>query len=193
MAEIIEGAIDIASLGNEGWLKRYLRQTFFIDPIVRELKGYVLDIGCGLAPYLARYTDISLGIDACEANVGVCRRKGIQTIWADVNAFVQEKAFDTVLLAHVLEHLSEPNRALENAYLSTKIGGRIIVIVPGLVSFLVGLNNLVGHKQFINEQYVDYYLLRKGCRKLKSYTFPPFGFPYFSKYQELRLIYQVGR
>jgi SAM-dependent methyltransferase len=186
-----DGIEDIGSFGESGRIRSYLRKIFFINPIVKEFKGYVLDIGCGVGVFLENYSGPSLGTDAHENNIKICQEKKIDAIKADVNSFIQENTFDTVLLSHVLEHLARPSRVLENAYLNTKRSGRIIIVLPCLKGFISGFNDLVGHKQFINEEYVDYYLLKKfNCKKLKSHKFP---FVEFGKYQELRIIYSKVR
>ena len=171
-------------------IKSHLRDTFFIQPIVREFKGYVLDVGCGVGSYLKAYEGPSLGIDANINNVNRCLEQNINAIQADANLFIRENTFDTVLLSHVLEHLIKPSNIIENIYRSVKPGGRIIILVPCLVGFISGYNDLVGHRQFITEDYLDYYLIKNlKTTKLKSYEFPPIPIPKLSKYQELRLIY----
>lgn len=187
MNTLQDGLEDIGSYGDRGKIRSYLRKIFYINPVVKEFKGYVLDIGCGDGIFLQNYSGPSLGIDAHENNIKACQEKKIDVIKADANLFIQENTFDVVLLSHVLEHLAQPSRVLENAYMSTKRSGRIIIVLPCLRGFISGLNDLVGHKQFINEEYVDYYLLKKfNCKKIKSYKFPVVE---FCKYQELRLIY----
>ena len=117
-----DGIEDIGSLRKAGKVKSYLREVFYINPIVREFRGYVLDVGCGDGSFLEKYSGRSLGIDAHENNIRICREKKINAIKADANSFVQENTFDTVLLSHVLEHLTQPSQVLENAYLSATIG-----------------------------------------------------------------------
>ncbi len=186
-----DGIEDIDSFGKSSKIKYYLRQIFYINPIVRELKGYVLDIGCGVGIYTEKYSGHSLGIDANDNNIKICQEKKINAIKADANSYVLENLFDSILLSHVLEHLTEPSKVLENAYLCAKKGGLIIIVVPCLTAFISGFNDLIGHKQFINEEYLDYYLLKKfGCKKLKSYSFPFVDLPFFGKYKELRIIYK---
>jgi len=189
-----DGIIDLEPLRESGKIRTYLRKILFINPIVKEFRGYVLDVGCGVGIHLREYHSHSLGIDASEKNVKAGQEEKLNIIKGDANTFVQENTFDTVLLSHLLEHLSEPSKVLRNAYLSTKIGGRIIVVVPCLRGFLTGFNDLIGHKQFISELYIDQHLFRRfGCKKVKSHTFPPFEIPYFGRYQELRIIYQKER
>lgn len=187
-----DGIEDIGSFESSSKTKSYLRKVFYVNPIVRQFRGYVLDVGCGLGSYIGEYPGPHLGIDAHENNVKHCQQKKINAIKADASSFVQENTFDTVLLSHILEHLTEPSRALENAYLSAKGGGGlIIIVVPCLIGFMRGFNDLVGHKQFVSEEYVDHYLLgRFGCKKLRSYSFPCIELPFFGKYRESRIIYQ---
>lgn len=169
------------------WIKKWLRRIFFINPVVRLFKGYVLDIGCGPGVYLEQYHGPSLGIDAHPSNVKICAKKGIQVIEEDANRFLRENTFDTVLLSHILEHLVNPAKVIENAYRSTKPGGCIIVIVPCYEGFVSGLNDEVGHKHFIDEKFVDEKMRSLHGKKISSSTFPPlFG----GKHKELRMIFE---
>ena len=150
----------------------------------------MLDMGCGLGLYLENYAGLSLGIDLSPANIEACKKKGLNVLLADANFFWTKKVWDSVLLVHVLEHLEDPSKTLINAWKNTNLRGRIIIVVPSLLCFMNGFNNLIGHRQFINETYVHHYLSRLGCKKIKSYTFPPISLPYFGRYQELRMVYQ---
>jgi 2-polyprenyl-3-methyl-5-hydroxy-6-metoxy-1,4-benzoquinol methylase len=85
-----DGIEDIGSFGESGRIKSYLRKIFYINPIVKEFRGYVLDIGCGVGVYLENYSGPSLGIDAHENNVKICQGKKIDAIKADANSFIQE-------------------------------------------------------------------------------------------------------
>jgi hypothetical protein len=53
--------------------------------------------------------------------------------------------------------------------------------------FIFGLNDLIGHRNYISEQYLDHYLIDQfGCKKAYSKKFPIYE---LGPYQELRLIY----
>jgi SAM-dependent methyltransferase len=181
------GLMDFEQFAERNPVKRWLRRIFFIQPIVRLFRGYVLDIGCGPGVYLERYAGPSLGIDAHPNNIGICAKKKIQVLQADANDFVKENTFDTVLISHVLEHLDNPAGVLENAYRCAKPGGRIIIIVPGYEGFVSGLNDEVGHKIFIDEKFIDREMNRLSGKKISSKTFPPF---WGGKFQELRVVYE---
>ncbi len=184
--------VDLTKFSKGSKLKQWLRTTFFIQPIVRELRGYMLDVGCGLGLTLREYHGKSLGIDANAGNIKSCKKAGLNVIKADANTFVNENTFDSILLANVLEHFQTPDKVLRNTYLSVKSGGRIVIVVPCFHSCMIKFNPLIGHKWFISQDYVDYYLLGWGCKRIKSYTFPFMDLPYFRNYRELRLIYRKG-
>jgi SAM-dependent methyltransferase len=182
-----DGLMDFDNFAEHSHIKKWVRRFLFIDPIVRNFRGYVLDIGCGPGVYLERYAGPSLGIDAHPSNVKICKKKGIRAIEADANKFLQVNTFDTVLLSHILEHLDDPAKVIENAYRSTKYGGRIIVIVPCKEGFDSGLNDEIGHKHFMDENFIDDKMGPLGGKKIHSSTFPQvFG----GVYKELRMIFE---
>jgi len=179
--------MDITSLKHKNKIKKKLRYLFFINPVVKLFRGYVLDVGCGDGEYIENYKGQSFGIDANKNNIQYCQKKGLNVMTVDANSFIKTETFDTVLLSHVLEHLNYPPTVLENAYISTKIGGHILIIVPTYKGFIFGLNILIGHKNYISEQYLDHYLIDQfGCKKIYSKSFPICE---LGSYQELRLIY----
>jgi SAM-dependent methyltransferase len=182
-----DGLMDFDHFPEQGRMIQWLRRVFFINPVIRQFKGYVLDIGCGPGVYLENYHGSSLGIDAHPSNIRICERKGIHAMETDANQFVQENTFDTVLISHVLEHLEIPTQVIENAYRSVKPGGRIIIIVPCYQGFISGLNEEVGHKNFIDEKYLNEKMSALGCKRIHVSTFPPvLG----GKYKELRMIFE---
>ena len=182
-----DGLIDFRAIKGRNKLKQFLRIHFFINPIVHLFRGYVLDIGCGNGEYLEQYTGPHLGIDALESNIKICNSKGIEAIKSDANLFIMEETFDTVLMSHVLEHLEKPEIVISNACHSVKKGGHLIIILPCFEGFVSGLNEQVGHKQFVTEEYVEPLLKEFNFRKVKSYKFPPF---FGGKYKEVRLIFE---
>jgi len=163
---------------------------FFIIPMISEIRGHVLDVGCGAGIHLEGYSGRSLGIDASEENINICHRKKLNVIKRETcHLPVKSNGFDTVFLSHILEHLEEPERALNEAYRIIKNSGRIIVVAPCWQGFIAYLDK--EHKHFITEDFLDQVLLdRLGCEKVKSYTFPSFTPPVLAKYRELRAIYQ---
>jgi len=182
-----DGLMNFSKFSQQNPIKKWLREIFFISPVVRQFYGAVLDMGCGPGIYLEKYSGPCLGIDAHPDNVEICLRKGIRAEVGDVNTFVRENTFDTILLSHVLEHLDNPARAIENAYRSLKTGGRLIIIVPCYAGFVAGLREDVGHKHFVAEEDIRQFFKSLNCVVISSSKFPPvFG----GKFQELRVVYK---
>ncbi len=182
-----DGLMDFEKFPENSGIKLWLRRQLFIDPIVRQFRGYVLDIGCGPGVYLERYKGKSFGVDAHPNNVRICKKKGINAEVNDANTFTKENSFDTGPLSHLLEHLDDPEQVIENAFKSVRPCGRIIIIVPCREGFESGLTPEVGHKKFVSEDDVAAWMKKLGCKKISSQNFPPM---LGGKFKELRMIYE---
>lgn len=95
--------------------------------------GRVLDVGCGRQPlrqYLANNCDYtSLDYPATGAALYAARPH----TFGDAHKLpFPDGSFDTVILLEVLEHLSEPRRALKEARRVLVHGGRIVISTPFL-------------------------------------------------------------
>ena len=58
-----------------------------------------------------------------------------------------EGQFDTVVMLNVLEHVSDPQRALKNLFTALKPGGRAIVLVPQYPSLYGTLDKVLEHRE----------------------------------------------
>lgn len=97
--------------------------------------GRTLDVGCGVGRNLAVLDRRSVGVDHNVHAVQVARRDGLNALSVDewrLSPCNQPHAFDTLLLAHVIEHMTaEDASALINNYLpALRPGGRVVVICP---------------------------------------------------------------
>lgn len=106
----------------------------------------VIDIGCADGHFLelfkVRFPKASLtGIDPDERYGGEARRRtGAEILIGDFNEIVSgihelTGRHDLLVLSHVLEHLAEPGRKLDEMAKLLKPGGRILVEVPNILSF----------------------------------------------------------
>ncbi len=111
------------------WLVHYLHNKAFQDNI-RYLRGTVVDLGCGTAPYK---TDI---LAHADEYVGVDWDQSLHDIKPDVIAdlskeFPFEDEFaDTLISFQVLEHLPTPQLYLNECHRILKPGGVLLLSVP---------------------------------------------------------------
>jgi len=97
--------------------------------VLGELRGRVLDIGCGMQPYRSM-----VGADVTEY-VGVDREGALSrpTVVGTAEALpFPDGSFDAVLSTQVLEHLPDPRRALDEAARVLRVGGTLVLTVPGV-------------------------------------------------------------
>ena len=86
-----------------------------------------LNLGCG--------TNIKEG----WTNLDMVNHKGVDVIH-DMNNFpypFEDDTFDEVLLSHILEHLENPQKTIEELYRITKHEGSIKIVVPHFSSWSV--------------------------------------------------------
>lgn len=97
--------------------------------------GRTLDVGCGLGRNLAHLDGRGVGVDHNGASIAVARERGLEayTVEEFANApCAQPKSFDSLLAAHVVEHLSKAEAlALLEFYLPyVRDGGKVVLITP---------------------------------------------------------------
>lgn len=97
--------------------------------------GFVLDIGCGIGRNLAHLGGHGVGIDHNPACVAGARERGFTAYTPDefaASVDARPGAFDSLLVAHVLEHLDEDGATdLLRRYLPyVRDDGRLIMITP---------------------------------------------------------------
>jgi ubiquinone biosynthesis O-methyltransferase len=99
----------------------------------------VLDVGCGNGMALTRFLAVAgtrvLGIDTHEPSIEYARRHveapGVEFRVATIDALLsEERRFDAVVFADVLEHVHEPERMLAAGVQLLRPGGRVLVTVP---------------------------------------------------------------
>ena len=127
-------AARLVALQGKGWKHRLRR----IDPYrwnVRRLcQGRVLDVGCGIGRNLAHLDGRGVGVDHNPEAVRVARERGLQAVLPGelATAGVRPGDFDTMLVAHVLEHLDEADATtLMTDHLGwIRPGGKVVLLTP---------------------------------------------------------------
>ena len=128
-----------------------------------------LNLGCG--------TDIKEGY----VNLDIIKRKGVDVVH-DLDKLpypFKESTFDEVYASHVLEHVDDLMKTMEEIYRILKPGGALVAKVPYFSSS--GAFQDPTHKHFFADDTVKYYIMKNGynrnfnyelaSQKLK-YTFP---------------------
>ncbi len=162
------------------WWKRWLDvQAPYRWNLRRLDPGFTLDIGCGIGRNLRHLSSNGVGVDHNPHAIEIARARGLTAFTADefrASPFNTPARFDSLLLAHVVEHMSESEAiALLTAYLHTlKADGKIIIITPQEL----GYRSDPTHVQFM-----DFAALRRIAKAshlapVKEFSFPfprPFG------------------
>jgi 2-polyprenyl-3-methyl-5-hydroxy-6-metoxy-1,4-benzoquinol methylase len=122
-------------LGGASW-KRVLDVQAPYRWNIRRLKlGHTLDVGCGIGRNLSHLGGNGVGVDHNPASIEACRAMGLRAYTIEdflASEYARRDAFDSLLAAHLLEHLAEPDaRAIVESYLPyVRTGGTIVFITP---------------------------------------------------------------
>jgi SAM-dependent methyltransferase len=123
------------------WLRVMLRVQAPYRWNLRRLKpGYTLDLGCGLGRNLAHIDGNGVGVDPNPACLREALAAGFTAYSPEgfaASAHARPGGFDTLLVAHVLEHMDETQaRELLAAYVGyVRPGGQLILITPQELGF----------------------------------------------------------
>jgi 2-polyprenyl-3-methyl-5-hydroxy-6-metoxy-1,4-benzoquinol methylase len=150
------------------WWKRLLNVQAPYRWNLRRLKlGRTLDVGCGLGRNLAHLEGV--GIDSEKECVSIARARGL-TVYEPHEFSEEPESFDSLLIAHVLEHLSPADALnLVRDYLPfVKPDGRIVIITPQEWNF----RSHPTHINFVDFTQIDHIAEELGLSVEKRYSFP---------------------
>jgi SAM-dependent methyltransferase len=125
----------LKTLEHASWKQRLDVQRPYRWNIRRLNLGRVLDVGCGIGRNLAHLQGNGVGVDHNSAAIAEARSRGLVAFTTDEfhqSEYARPGAFDSLLLAHVAEHVSH-DVALEilREYLPyLRPGGRVVFICP---------------------------------------------------------------
>jgi SAM-dependent methyltransferase len=128
-------ALRLATRGATWW-KRWLDVQAPYRWNLRRLRpGFTLDIGCGIGRNLLHLSGEGVGVDHNPHAIEIARARGLRAFTPeefDQSPFNQPARFDSLLLSHVVEHMTEGEAiGLLKTYLHTlKPGGKVILIAP---------------------------------------------------------------
>lgn len=156
------------------WWKRWLDVQAPYRWNLRRLNlGFTLDIGCGIGRNLVHLRGHGIGVDHNEEFAQVGRDRGLRVFTPEqfrATPFNTAGRFESILLAHVVEHMTEQQAGkLLSDYLELlKPEGQVILIAPQEA----GYRSDPTHVQFM-----DFEALRRMARELglthvREYSFP---------------------
>lgn len=117
-------------LGTKNWLIKKILDDEVSRCIKKYAFGVMLDIGCGLKPYMnfsQKFVSSYIGLDHWDSP------HGTQQVDVISNAYqipLPSNSIDTILCTEVLEHLEEPSVAIQEAYRLLRKNGVAIYTVP---------------------------------------------------------------
>src|SRR5438105_2436714 len=96
--------------------------------------GPVLDVGCGSGALLAELSArgiVARGVDWDSQAISLCQRSGLDATVGDISSGMFEvRKYRWVVFSHVLEHLHDPIRVLQNASSLLEPAGKLLICVP---------------------------------------------------------------
>jgi SAM-dependent methyltransferase len=119
---------------------RQERESLFVMDLDGIEPGRLLDVGCGDGTRIAQLRNLGwqvYGQDLDPAAIRYARETlGLQAFLGQLeNAPFPGASFDCVTLNHVVEHVHDPIRLLEQSRRFLKKGGRLVMITPNVESF----------------------------------------------------------
>jgi len=110
-------------------------------------KGSILEVGCGRGELLEGAMDEGwtvFGIEMTPAFAAVAEARSVTIERSPVEtaAVLEQRQFDVILFAAILEHLYRPADVLRRARRALPIGGLIFIDVPNEASLTMTLGNL---------------------------------------------------
>jgi SAM-dependent methyltransferase len=135
---------------------RHLIRRFYLRRHRRLCVGPTLDFGCGAGDLLALLPPGSAGFDINPHAVAHARARGLEILplgtaeeSPDLPGIAAGR-FQTLICAHVLEHLDDPAAMARRLLAAAEAGGirRVVLIVPGRRGF----QHDATHRQFVTRE-----------------------------------------
>ncbi len=176
----------LATQGSVWWKKALNVQAVYRWNLRRLNPGFTLDIGCGIGRNLSHLDGHGIGIDHNSASIQIARSRGLQAFTPEefqATEFNTDATFDSILLSHVAEHMSEIEvvQLLKSYLRMLKPDGRVILITPQEYGYASDQT----HVQFMDFEALRSIVIGVGLIPVRQFSFPfPRIFGRLFKYNE---------
>lgn len=158
---------------------------------LRRLKlSKTLEVGCGIGRNLKALDKQSVGIDHNKHSIEIAKKDGYIALTTEnfrKSKYDKKGTYNSLLLAHVIEHMSEVNaKELLNEYKKYLVkNGRVVIICPQEA----GYKSDQTHKTLFDFEKIENVLKDVGFEVVKKYSFPlPRFAGKFFKYNEFVVV-----
>lgn len=157
------------------WWKRFLNVQAPYQWNLRRLDpGLTLDLGCGIGRNLAALGTGSIGVDHNATSVAIARRRGFVAFTPKefrASQYNQRASFDSLLVAHVLEHMkTDESQSLIAEYVDlVRPGGLLIFITPQEAGFRSDASHVT---------FTDFSALGALCEATQAQVARQYSFPF---------------
>ena len=119
--------------------RRAAHLDFLAFHLEYEEHGTLLEVGCGGGNHLLSMQELGWtvkGIDIDPKAVQACQELGLPAENTTIEQLAdRSEKFDAVVMSHVIEHVYDPRKMIEDAYKLLKPGGKLVLITPNNESF----------------------------------------------------------
>lgn len=144
------------------------RNHWLYPRLCGELRGHILDVGCGIGDFL-KFRKNTTGTDINPESIKFCQKIGLDVSLMEPDHLpFGTEGFDGAVLDNVLEHLEFPGALLKEIHRVIKPGGMLIVGVPGAR----GYSKDPDHKVFYDERRLVSTVSLAGFNNTSSFYLP---------------------
>ena len=167
-----EYAVRLATLESKGWKKLFDVQAPYRRNLRKLNLGRTLDVGCGLGRNLINLEN-GVGVDHNSEAVKIASSRGLTAYstseWGNSGAAIPG-SFDSILLAHVLEHVSlQDSDEIIASYLPyLRTEGKLVLICPQEKGFPTDPT----HIRWVDDEVLRATGTRNGFHEIHNYSFP---------------------